>query len=114
MSGEACCQDSRAALPVIGFSSQRQHGASGSFDAHRNLGFCLRRFGNCYRYECLGPQEAQMSESELKIADIDAKIRSLNSMKRTLRKLTNACEGCGPIAECPILESLDLDKEKNP
>lgn len=42
-----------------------------------------------------------------KIADIEAKIRSLESMKKTLRKLTNACEGCGPAAECPILESLD-------
>lgn len=47
--------------------------------------------------------------AEAKIADIDAKIRSLDSMKRTLRKLTNACEGCGPIAECPILESLDKE-----
>ena len=47
--------------------------------------------------------------AEAKIADIDAKIRSLDSMKRTLRKLTNACEGCGPIAACPILESLDKE-----
>src|SRR5690348_5912264 len=31
--------------------------------------------------------------AEAKIADIEAKIRSLDSMKRTLRKLTNACEG---------------------
>lgn len=44
--------------------------------------------------------------AEAKIADIDARIKSLDSMKRTLRKLTNACEGCGPVAECPILESL--------
>lgn len=47
--------------------------------------------------------------AEAKIADIEAKIRSLDSMKRTLRKLTNSCEGCGPIAECPILESLDKE-----
>ena len=47
--------------------------------------------------------------AEAKIANIDAKIRSLDSMKRTLRKLTNSCEGCGPIAECPILESLDKE-----
>ena len=49
------------------------------------------------------------SRAEAKIADIDAKIQSLDSMKRTLRKLTNACEGCGSIAECPILESLDKE-----
>ena len=47
--------------------------------------------------------------AEAKIAYIDAKIRSLDSMKRTLRKLTNSCEGCGPIAACPILESLDKE-----
>ena len=47
--------------------------------------------------------------AEAKIADIDAKIRTLDSMKRTLRKLTNVCEGCGPIAKCPILESLDKE-----
>lgn len=47
--------------------------------------------------------------AEAKIADIEAKIRSLDSMKRTLRKLTNACAGCGSIAECPILESLEKE-----
>ena len=47
--------------------------------------------------------------AEAKIADIAAKIRSLDSMKRALRKLTRACAGCGPIAECPILESLDRE-----
>lgn len=47
--------------------------------------------------------------AEAKIADIEAKIRSLDSIKRTLRKLTNVCEGCGPIAACPILESLDKE-----
>ncbi len=28
------------------------------------------------------------------------------AMKKTLRNLTNLCAGCGPISECPILESL--------
>ena len=49
------------------------------------------------------------ARTEGKIADIDAKIRSLESMKRTLRKLTNVCDGCVPIAECPILDSLDRE-----
>lgn len=48
--------------------------------------------------------------AEAKIVDIDAKIKTLDSMKRTLRKLTNACEGCGPVAECLILESLDKEQ----
>ena len=45
--------------------------------------------------------------AEAKVTDIEAKIRSLEAMKKTLRKLTNICEGCVPVSECPILESLD-------
>jgi len=48
--------------------------------------------------------------AEAKIADIDARIKSLDSMKATLRKLTKVCAGCGPVAECPILESLDREE----
>jgi MerR family mercuric resistance operon transcriptional regulator len=47
------------------------------------------------------------ARAEAKITDIEAKMRSLESMKKTLRKLTKVCDGCAPIAQCPILESLD-------
>lgn len=49
------------------------------------------------------------ARAQAKIADIDAKIRSLDSMKKTLKKLTTVCDGCAPLAECPILESLDSE-----
>jgi MerR family copper efflux transcriptional regulator len=49
------------------------------------------------------------ARAEDKIAAIEAKIRSLESMKKTLRNLTRACAGCVPVAECPILESLDRE-----
>lgn len=42
-----------------------------------------------------------------KIADIDAKIRSLQQMKRTLKTLAEACQGEGTLSDCPILASLD-------
>lgn len=45
-----------------------------------------------------------------KIVDIEAKIKSLESMQKTLRKLTRICDGCAPIGECPILESLDAEE----
>ncbi len=45
--------------------------------------------------------------AEVKIADIEEKIRTLQRMKRALVKLTKACSGDGPTSECPILESLD-------
>jgi MerR family transcriptional regulator, copper efflux regulator len=47
------------------------------------------------------------ARAEAKIIDIEAKMRTLESMKKTLRKLTKVCDGCAPIAQCPILESLD-------
>ena len=41
--------------------------------------------------------------------DIQTKIRSLQTMEKTLWKLTKSCTGCGPVMECPILESLDRE-----
>jgi len=46
------------------------------------------------------------SRAEAKITDIERKIRTLQSMHRSLRKLTNACAGCGTISEC-IIGSLE-------
>ena len=42
-----------------------------------------------------------------KIADIDQKMRRLRAMKKSLRHLAEACSGCGPVSECPILDNLD-------
>ncbi len=49
------------------------------------------------------------ARAEAKIVDIEAKIKSLESMKKTLRKVTRVCDGCAPLARCPILESLDRE-----
>jgi MerR family mercuric resistance operon transcriptional regulator len=45
--------------------------------------------------------------AQAKIADIEQKIRTLQSMKRVLKELSERCPGCGPTSECPILESLE-------
>src|SRR5438093_5337013 len=47
------------------------------------------------------------ARAEAKISDIEQKIQTLAAMKRALAQLTTQCSGCGPITECPILESLD-------
>lgn len=47
--------------------------------------------------------------TETKIADIERKIKSLDSMRKTLVKLARSCGGCAPVSECPILESLDRE-----
>jgi len=45
--------------------------------------------------------------AEVKVADIDEKIRALQKMKRALTKLVTLCRGRGPTSECPILEVLN-------
>ena len=47
------------------------------------------------------------SRTEEKITDIEAKIRTLQRMKRALVKVTKACSGSGGTSECPILEALE-------
>ena len=47
--------------------------------------------------------------AEAKIVDIEGKIKTLNSMRKALLKLTQSCPGCIPVSECPILEGLDGD-----
>ncbi len=49
------------------------------------------------------------ARAEAKIADIEVKMRSLESIKKTLWKLTRVCYGRGRVAQCPILESLDRE-----
>jgi Hg(II)-responsive transcriptional regulator len=49
------------------------------------------------------------AKAEAKLADIEAKIRSLQRMKKALLKLTRQCNGRGPTSDCPILQAIELD-----
>jgi MerR family transcriptional regulator, copper efflux regulator len=44
--------------------------------------------------------------AEVKIDDINEKIRTLERMNEALKKLTLACSGREPVGECPILEAM--------
>lgn len=44
--------------------------------------------------------------AEGKLADIQARIDSLERMKTVLLLLSEACDGIGPLAGCPILDAL--------
>ena len=50
--------------------------------------------------------------AEAKIEDIEDKIKTLQRMKRALRKLSDACGGNGSVSECPILDALDVGKKR--
>jgi MerR family mercuric resistance operon transcriptional regulator len=81
----------------------------------QELGFSLKEVK-----ELLGLRAVQgttageiRKRAEAKISDIERKIQDLKAMQRNLTKLMNACPGCGPLSECPILEGLEHDNVSN-
>lgn len=48
-----------------------------------------------------------LAQAEEKLADIDARLRDLRKMKRSLTDLTKACTGQGPSSGCPIFQALE-------
>ncbi|MFQ5660889.1 MAG: MerR family transcriptional regulator [Gammaproteobacteria bacterium] len=48
--------------------------------------------------------------AELKLENIEEKLKMLRKMKRTLESLIEQCPGKGPLNDCPILEALDSVK----
>ena len=109
MSVEVCCRNRHA--PLLAIVSFRQTPAATRLRFIRRaqeLGFSLKDFREllALRVSPRTTSEEIRQRTEAKIADIEHKIKSLESMRKSLRKLTNSCAGCGPISECPILESL--------
>ena len=77
----------------------------------QELGFSLKEVRELLslRASRSATSAAVRTKAEAKIADIESKIRTLEAMKQSLRKLTQTCNGCAPVSECPILESLDKE-----
>ena len=50
--------------------------------------------------------ELRVSENA-SCADLEAKIRSLQSMRRVLSRLVDECIGQGPLSDCPVFDALD-------
>ncbi len=77
----------------------------------QEFGFSLKEVGELlsFRVSRRTTSAAIRARAEAKMADIQKKIESLESMKKTLQKLTKVCDGCAPLAECPILDSLDRE-----
>ena len=51
------------------------------------------------------------SRAEVKIEDIEERIRTLRRMKQALAKLAKACSGRGKASDCPILDALDGEEQ---
>jgi MerR family transcriptional regulator, copper efflux regulator len=50
------------------------------------------------------------AHAEAKMKEIDAKIGALTAMKSALATLVMECSGEGPLSDCPILESLEIQE----
>ena len=77
----------------------------------KGLGFSLKEIAELLDLR-VDPVESCASVKTIagdKIADIDNRIRTLQRMRKALRKLVTACEARKATSDCPILESLDRE-----
>ena len=77
----------------------------------KELGFTLKEIQELLnlRVEPDTPCALVKRRADLKIIDIQEKLRSLKRIKKALNKLAASCSGRGPVGECPILEALGGD-----
>ena len=75
----------------------------------QNLGFSLREIEDLMSLRIApGASKADVkARAEAKVAEIEVKMRDLQRMRDTLLKLIGACEGTGPLDDCPILDAFD-------
>lgn len=96
-------------------SGYRQYGrgdvARLAFIQHaKTLGFSLREIGELLSLK-VDPDATcheVREQAQAKLQDINDKIRKLKRMQHALKKLVDDCPGKGPLADCPILEALDI------
>jgi MerR family mercuric resistance operon transcriptional regulator len=81
----------------------------------QELGFTLKEISELlYLRVAHGTTCADVKKrAEIKIADIEQKIRALESIRKALTKLVALCRGKGPTGECPIMEVLETKESKN-
>ncbi len=75
----------------------------------KELGFSLKEIAELLSLE--GNPQATCGDvkqrAEEKITTIEARVRDLQKMKRSLVRLTAACSGGGSIEDCPILDCFE-------
>jgi len=45
-----------------------------------------------------------------KLSEVDSRLRDLTRIREALQSLTEACDGHGPVACCPIIMAIEEDK----
>lgn len=80
----------------------------------QELGFALRDIKELLSLRATpGTRCADVrQQAQAKLRNIDAKIATLQRMRRALTRLIGECEGRKPITACPILEALDAEDRR--
>lgn len=81
----------------------------------KELGFSLKEISELLRLEASeGATPADVRErAEAKLEDLEERIRSLQRMRRALKKLVESCPGKGPLSDCSILKALAPEEKKS-
>ena len=77
----------------------------------QELGFTLKEIQELLnlRVDPETPCAVVKNRADLKIMDIEEKLRSLKRIKKALNQLAASCSGRGPVGDCPILQALGGD-----
>ncbi|MCI0401475.1 MAG: heavy metal-responsive transcriptional regulator [Gammaproteobacteria bacterium] len=80
----------------------------------KTLGFSLKEIGELLdiRHDPTTTCRDIQRRAEVKLSDVEEKIKGLRRMSKVLTKLIAECAGDGPTSACPILEALDVEGEK--
>jgi MerR family mercuric resistance operon transcriptional regulator len=81
----------------------------------KELGFTLREIQEILELR-VNPSSTcgdVRTQARTKIADISQRIFELEKMKAALERVVARCRGKGPTSECPILDELDREVEKD-
>ncbi len=80
----------------------------------KELGFSLKEIAELLRLEShAGTTPADVRKrAEVKLVDLEQRIQALQRMRRSLRKLVDACPGKGPLTGCSILRALAPEERR--
>jgi MerR family transcriptional regulator, copper efflux regulator len=74
----------------------------------KELGFSLKEIGELLSIKPDAKCSAVKQLAQEKLGDIESKIKMLQRMRKSLKKLINVCPGQAPISDCPILEAISV------
>ena len=80
----------------------------------KNLGFTLNEIKDllALRRDPHATKADVKNRTRVKIEDVTRKIHDLTRIKEALEHVYNACNGHGPLDECPILKALDTNGDE--